>query len=328
MTERAEDEARTLPTVGELGAWLVEQTGRNFTSPATITFTGAGQPTQEAVENVISVDTWSLWATLGLVDRSDSRRVAALAWIEAGQGECCPARVVITSDPQRTAFVAVHELAHALDWELAQPVPSARLIPELLAIAEGNAQRLARRWALDYGMTPDQVDAAAAVFADTDDPRLPYAVRRILQYPYVEGLAFAEAVEAAHGEAGILDAFSRPPNGAEVLNPDRWFANHEWPEIDAPVELLDIDPTSGGHLGAFILSLMIEPVVGEASARALSDEWLADTYVIGHSTEQSCVAVRIVMRDEASATGVAKALRAAGGFTTSSASTVNFTRCT
>lgn len=322
------DTPTVLLAVDELAVWVEERSGREFTSPATVMFQDSATVTQEAVERAISVDLWNLWSTLGLVEPTDSRRVAATALLETGKGSCCPARVILGENEFETAFVTVHELAHALDWERVQQRPSLHAIPPLLAAVEGNAHRLAVLWATENGVDEASIERVTSVLPDTQDQRIPTAVRRILTYPYEEGLRFVETIHAERGEAGILDAFDRPPNGAEVLNPQRWLENAQWPVVAAPTELLDAAPSNGGQLGAFMLSLMIEPHVGQAQAHGLVDSWLGDSYVITNSVEQSCVAVRIVVREPEDAAALSAALRNAGGFVDTTGATINFTRCT
>ncbi len=219
-------------------------------------------------------------------------------------------RVYIPSEPVasyariRARATLAHELQHALQHQHF-PKPEARGADAWLAydaLVEGDAtatatvfqageigvapERLIRhlRYALESPPEPgvrgprDVVEAWKAA---------PEAYRRLVAFPYREGLAFVLDLYRTGGFDLVNRAFSSPPASSEqILHPAKYLAGEqprEFASLDVPSGFKGLARTT---LGELKILLMLSPCVGEASARAAAEGWDGDhAFILGNETE-------------------------------------------
>ncbi|MDY7101891.1 MAG: hypothetical protein S0880_11950 [Actinomycetota bacterium] len=164
------------------------------------------------------------------------------------------------------------------------------------------------------------------VFTDPDDPRLPVAVREILEFPYDEGRLFAVELAARGGEAAIVDAFARPPASSEqVLDVDAYLADEQPIDVPAPSVPAGGVEQQRGALGSFLVGLLLEPAIGPDRAREIATAWAGDGYTVYDLDEQRCIAATLAFDTPEAATAMAAALdRAAAG---PDIGTIDLARC-
>ena len=201
----------------------------------------------------------------------------------------------------------------------------------LTALVEGDAvlsqtlymTRYVHAWRLTGVM--DVVATAEALTAD-----LPYVLRRLLEFPYVEGTQFVQALWTAEGFAGIDAAFADPPVSTEqVLHPEKYLAR----EPGLAPHLPNVSKALGegwvstyeNTLGELLLRTWLE-ALGDGQNDLAADAaagWGGDAYVLlehasGDTAMAACIAWDTPLRDAvefvAALTG---ALDASAGFTRS-----------
>jgi hypothetical protein len=275
----------------------------------------------------VSESLWELLFALGLVERGDDRLAADAVRREQVRGVCCPLVVRDTGDPALDDIVLVHELTHALDAELSAPATTAEPVDPAMALVEGNAHRVAFAYADALGADGIEVPEPPHVFADPDDPRLPVAVREILEFPYDEGRRFALELTERGGEDAIVEAFARPPSTShQVLDVEAYLRGEEPVAVPVPPSPSGGTERQRGTLGAFVLRLLLEPELGADDAAAAAAAWAGDSYAVYGGADELCVAATVSFEAPEHA---ARLVAALGGATAGDAPTLlDVERCT
>ena len=136
-----------------------------------------------------------------------------------------------------------------------------------LGAVEGDATLTMQLWANENLSIVEAIVAIAESLAQLDDPTLanmPPILRRQLEYPYVEGFAFAQELANIGGfdaiDATLSDAI--PASTEQILHPDKYLANEE-PVV---VKIIDAAPALGAGW-----STVYEQTMGEL----LMQVWVA-----------------------------------------------------
>lgn len=323
FVEGVPGESRTVPDGGDssrpidgerldaMVAFIESYVGRSFVEPPEVRLvdndTSAGTVPPGTF---VTDDHWNLYRALSLVTPDHDRLAADAVRIEQIKGGCCPVRVVEQSDPHFNEVVIVHELTHGLDEELNRGTTvSMEPLDPALALVEGNAHRVAFAFADLLEVEGAELPDPPAVFINPLDPRLPDAMRELLEFPYDEGRLFAAALVDRGGEQAIIDAFADPPTTSEqILDPEAYLAGEGAESVDPPDPVDASAPWSTGSIGAFTLRLLLERSMDSAEAHALALSWSGDRYSLYGETNAPCIIATIAIDNESSATSVANAL--------------------
>jgi hypothetical protein len=197
--------------------------------------------------------------------------------------------------------ILVHELTHALQHQhfnidrsdLAEG--NDEKAQSFTAVIEGDAVRVQRLYR-------SQLSAADRRRADGEENKLgggvpktvPSALIELLQFPYIVGPAFIQAIMAKGGQAALDAAFTTPPTTSEqLIAPAKYSAG----EGEAVVP----EPSAGGtvidrgDLGELGLLLVLEKDVAQGDAIRAGAGWGGDKYVAWDQGAQTCVRDRMVM---------------------------------
>jgi len=307
-----------------------EAVGREFDRPPSVSITD-GEELRAMVPDgsFVSDSLWEVLLGLGLVDTYDSQADADAARRDQLRGVCCPVTVIDTGDALFNEVVIVHELTHGLDTRLGSggsaPV---ELLNPTMALIEGNAHRVAFDYADVLNQDGANIPPPPNLFPPEGDPRVPTAVQRILEFPYREGRTFAVALAEQGGEAAIVKAFEQPPASTEqIMNPDAYLQGDAPVIVSAPTLPDDATVSQQGTIGAFLLSLVAEPVVGAEEAVELALAWRGDAYHVYELDGQRCLAATIEFDSADDAEVAAEALAAGDVEVTTERDTVRATRC-
>lgn len=215
-----------------------------------------------------------------------------------------------------TRHVLVHELTHALqDQYFPLDNPAADSGGEqgdaFRAVVEGDAVRV--EVAYLRSLPPaEQRQALAAAGAGAIPSDVPHSLVEILEFPYVVGPRFVDAMLRDGGQARLDDAFRhQPATTTEVIHPERYLQRFKPADLSRPPAGGPVFDT--GTLGEFGLSLLVERLpaaaLGSAEGAQLVTGWRGDRYVAYQSGARACVRDAIVL-DTPQATA-----RLAGAFT-------------
>ena len=196
----------------------------------------------------------------------------------------------------------VHELAHALDdqhFELHRPALD-EAVDETGIAFSALVEGVAVLVELGYESTlsdeeQDQSAREAAEFARRSaGASVPAIVSQLVQFPYLAGPTFVDALLGEGGEARIDAAFREPPTTSEqILDPSVYLAGND-PQVVAP-------PPSGGPIvdegtfGQWALYLTLSEVLGTDGASAAAEGWGGDNYVAWDEGARSCVRASFAM---------------------------------
>lgn len=194
---------------------------------------------------------------------------------------------------ERTTFA--HEYTHALQD---QHFDLARLVPDDLdesdrvlarqALAEGDASLLTQQWALGnlaleelIEITKQSLDPAQLEVLE----RVPPIIARQLQFPYLEGLAFADALYQQGGWSAVDAAYARPPESTEqVIHPEKYLAREVPDAVEAPVDPADLGDdwrtAATDTLGELAIAVWLQPSTGLAAATDAAAGWGGDRVVM------------------------------------------------
>lgn len=200
-----------------------------------------------------------------------------------------------------------HELVHALQdmsWDLKsrstyRPGKGDETLA-LACLAEGDATSLM----MDYLLAPqtavtvqDDVmrDLMEAGMATADLKTVPHVLKTSLVAPYVEGLAFVNALRRKSGWDGVNDAWRRPPTSTEqILHVDKWESSEAPLAVPAPTAgalgagWKRDDEDTLGELG---LALDYEEWVDHDTARAAASGWGGDRAAVFTKGDEIALAV-------------------------------------
>lgn len=202
-----------------------------------------------------------------------------------------PAEKELVTTDDLTPFarkVLVHELTHALDdqhFGIDRDIAGDQAAAAFDALVEGSAIRVERLYVASLpAAEQEEIDA---------EPTLPSAAEQVLDFPYLFGPTFVEALVDA-GPGRLNQAFSSPPTSSEqVLDPARYLSG------DAP-QVVARPPTEGaatdeGEFGPLLLRLLLESKLDPSVAKEAAAGWDGDRYATWRSPDgRTCVRVRFV----------------------------------
>jgi hypothetical protein len=203
--------------------------------------------------------------------------------------------------------VAVHELTHALQdqhYDLEKMLDPKQENGDMLlayaALVEGDAMLVmtdharaqsGKKSLLEEATVDDlvQQQQGGVSSGERDDPNvIPETLRRILLFPYTEGVRFSHTLlRKGMGYQEIDDSFKAPPQSTrEILHPevylDQTAQKASIPSIDEFVpEYRSARVVYSDTLGEFIIqaTLCASPLVGD-SCKGAAQGWLGDRVVI------------------------------------------------
>ncbi|MFN2608595.1 MAG: hypothetical protein ABR511_12005 [Acidimicrobiales bacterium] len=248
-----------------------------------------------------------------------------------------------------TKVTLAHELDHALtdQWfdfgaatKALDDADREEEVDAYDALIEGDAKRLESVYADTYLSEEEQLayalgglgggdDALAAKLAKTPKFLLDY-----LYFPYTSGLDFVKAEAATRGNAGVDDAYRRPPTSTEqILHPDLYAAAQGWtpPSLPDLATATTCQVTRRNALGEFKMEELLGSELGSSAATAAAAGWNGDAFETVRCGSALGMVERWQADSEAAATRLAAALarwgpawskgRASGGRFSGSAGT-------
>ena len=217
--------------------------------------------------------------------------------------------------------VIVHELTHAAQdqhFNIDRPdldKADDERADGFSALVEGDAVRIENAYRASLTRAEQrqaqQEEQGQSGGVSTD---IPEVLIELLQFPYVAGPTFVDAVVRARGQAGLDAAFKDPPTTSEqVLHPEKYLAREGTAKVTPPKP--DGPVIDRGVLGEYGLVVLLAPAVDSgalaaATVQAAARGWGGDAYVAWDSGTQSCVRDTMVMDTPADTNQLVSALRA------------------
>lgn len=230
-------------------------------------------------------------------------------------------------------FVFSHEFGHALTdqhFDIGDlgvyPVclSDAQRCQAIRALVEGDATLVMNQWWEQYANPQDYLDILnyrppAQTLPEQFPP--PYVLRDS-QFPYVEGLAFVEALYARGRWARVNQAYGDLPESTEqILHPSKYFAR------EAPIPMAEtsmenvlgpdwrlLDSNSLGEWMTYLLLAYgadVDAQVDDAAARTAANGWGGDRYQVyfNDAMAQTILAARWAWDTQADANGFINAMK-------------------
>lgn len=171
------------------------------------------------------------------------------------------------------SIVVAHEYGHALQdakWDLdawmIEDLAQSDAILAQQALVEGDATAVMYDWAARELKLTDLLGVSAEALSQQDMRklgRLPDVISRQLEFPYIDGFAFVNALRGRGDWAAVDAAFENPPVSTEqILHPELYPD-----ELPVPIELPDVVASLGPDWVA-----SYEQTLGEMQTHV----WLAD----------------------------------------------------
>lgn len=228
------------------------------------------------------------------------------------------AKELFVRGAQQTPYVRevlVHELTHALqdqhfnidrtDLDKANDEKA----QSFTAVVEGDAVRVQRAYLSQMSPSDRQkANAEESVLAGGVPSSVPEALIEVLQFPYLVGPSFLQAVIGRGGQPGLDATFTKPPTTSEqLITPDKYFASEGERSVPAPkAPRAAID---SGDIGEFGLLLILEKGLAQNTAIRAGQGWGGDSYVAWDEGKQTCVRDRMVMDTDKDRNEALSALR-------------------
>ncbi len=200
------------------------------------------------------------------------------------------------------AMIYVHELTHALqdqhfsleDLGIYDKQNDDKAIAAL-ALVEGDATLIIGYYFATYGKLSFKMLAQAMMLDSSKLNAAPYALRRSLMFPYMDGMSFVTKLFAAKGWEGLNDAFEAPPQSSEqILHPEKYLG-----EIDEPteVELPDVEEVLGSKwrlidenvMGELNTQILLQRFLGKWRSQRPSRGWDGDRYEVFKNSEDGSI---------------------------------------
>jgi hypothetical protein len=213
--------------------------------------------------------------------------------------------------------VMVHELTHALQdqwFSLPTDGGSGNDDADLAytTLIEGDAVRIENQY-LNTLSSSDRDALQREESSQSGPPSdVPPVLVELLQFPYVIGPRFTQAVVQAKGQPGLDDAFrNHPASTSQVLHPDRFLAGDAPPAPEEPPA--GGTPFDHGTLGEVGIDLVLEGLIRSGGlttqqVQAAATGWAGDRYVAWPQGNGYCVRDRFSMRTPADAAALSTAL--------------------
>jgi hypothetical protein len=143
-------------------------------------------------------------------------------------------------------IIVAHEYTHALqdqhfdlEGTRIKDLSEGDAVLAQLAAVEGDATKTMQQWTVDNLSPEEAFQVLFESFGQLADPTLtsmPWILRRQLEFPYAEGLGFAESLHAIGGfdaiDATLSDAI--PASTEQILHPEKYTANEEPVDVAVP----------------------------------------------------------------------------------------------
>jgi len=193
-----------------------------------------------------------------------------------------------------------HEYTHALqdqhfDLESmglrddAEDEYDSEYLTAIRALIEGDASLMQQQFIQSY-YTPDEIVEFVQESLEIDTSVLdsaPNVLRESLYFPYIQGLAFVQALHADGGWATVDAAYANPPRSTEhILHPDRYLAGDP-PQIVSLPPLTDTLGTGwrqadADTLGEYFTRLYLAQQIPDEQAETAAAGWGGDRYAVHH----------------------------------------------
>jgi len=195
------------------------------------------------------------------------------------------------------------------------------------ALIEGDAQMVTALYLLNH---LSEVDVTVLDGVQTGDfDAAPLILREEMLFPYLDGLAFVQALYGRGGWDAVNDAYDAPPQSTEqILHPEKYLAGEAPIAVSLPplTSTLRSEPQDAGPgadwqlveentLGEFLLHLYLDVHLPGTVAQDASAGWGGDRFALyEHSaTGDSLLLIVIVWDDEAEGAEFASAYAAFAG---------------
>jgi hypothetical protein len=193
--------------------------------------------------------------------------------------------------------VLAHELAHALadqHFNLNKYLHRGKTDDSSLArmaVMEGQATWLmyevqAQKTGQSLTTSPSMVEAMSQP-SDAGNSQFPVLsksplyMRESLLFPYMQGLKFQQAVVIKMGKSAFSEVFRNPPaNSQQVLHPEMYMSRvpGKTAKMPAITGRSAYRVMTGGSIGEFDHSVLIEQYTGKSEAAALAPHWRAGAF--------------------------------------------------
>ncbi|HSR25811.1 MAG TPA: hypothetical protein VLW53_19820 [Candidatus Eisenbacteria bacterium] len=224
-----------------------------------------------------------------------------------------------TSATLAVKHVVVHELTHALQdqWFTLPTGPGSGNDDADLAyttLVEGDAVRVESAYVAGLSAEDRQTLQQQESGQGGPPSDVPQVLVELLEFPYLVGPRFTQAVLQAKGQQGLDDAFkNRPASSSQVLHPERFVAGDA--PATPPEPAADGTAFDRGTLGEVGVALLLEDLVRSgalttAQLQAATSGWAGDRYVAWAQGDGYCVRDRLATRTAADAAALQVALRA------------------
>ena len=173
------------------------------------------------------------------------------------------------------------------------------------ALVEGDAtaaQTLYMLQNMDFGDLARVLEESGLAIEAVAD--VPFILRRALEFPYVEGVAFVNTLVAAGGFEAVDDAYAALPDSTEqVLHAEKYFSREQPVRVELPGGLFpdDWDVVYENTMGEFFLKAWLESlgVVGRTAASAAAG-WGGDSFLLATGPAGDSSFVALIVWDEPS----------------------------
>jgi hypothetical protein len=214
--------------------------------------------------------------------------------------------LIETGGVEATGSTVLHEIVHAIQdqrFNLDGPNFGARVEDEdaqaaAQALVEGDATEVQTRFIAEQGVggllgelggALNQIEGTPA-----DQLRLPDYLQRTLEFPYLEGVGFVQALRQEGGQALVDRAFRDPPDTTlAILEPDLYIDGKE------RTVAVDVPPAARGARRAFDAAFGAADVLGLTGDRDLALTWRGGRIAVDRNGRQGRVVLRIVTTDPA-----------------------------
>lgn len=186
------------------------------------------------------------------------------------------------------------------------------------ALIEGDATLSGQTYLLSLLKTPEDFDKITEEIQDiTTDvlDKTPRYLRESLTFPYVQGLAFAEAVQKQGGYAAVNAALADPPKSTEqILHPDKYIKTpRDEPQVVALPPLTDTlgsgwKRIDGGTFGEFDIQVLLDENGARRPERAAAG-WDGGLYEFYQNGDQALLLFKTVWDNQKEADEYETALR-------------------
>ena len=199
-----------------------------------------------------------------------------------------------------------HEYVHALQQQhfdihgLGERIEGNRDAETALsALIEGDATLAELFYALDQFTLTELQRAFSQDFPSSVLDSAPNIVQRDLEFPYLDGYEFAQALFDWGSWEAVNDAFLEPPASTEqVLHPELYLQNHEPQTVTLPsfraLPDLGWQTIDENTMGEFFLRVFLDEELSSQVAFDAAAGWGGDRYVLfGHPDGRRALALLI-----------------------------------